>query len=236
MNKRTLSYILPLALLGMAALACNAPFWPGAAEQPGLESTMPPVLLDTGSMATPEGPVVELNPCSLLSKQQAEAALGMPLVGEPAQQLWNCVYTGENLMLTIGAAQNEDAKDTVLIALDLLIIFLPMDEAVQQYEEMERLKTSLTVSEMVQRAVPIYEMIGFQFQPASIFGGETYWGWSEQGGGMLFYVEGGTYINMTLFGLDEPLALQAATSVLTILKSHLPARFTVAIDGVIEVE
>jgi hypothetical protein len=236
MEKRTLTYILFVAVLAMAVLACNAPFMPGATEEPGPGSPVAPAVLSSGGDDAPEEAVVELDPCSLLTKDQIEAVLGMTLMGEPAQQLMSCSYTGETFSMTITAAQDEDAKDTILMSLDLLLMFLPVDDAVQQYDEMESLMATLSVSDMVQRSLPIFEAAGFVFQPLSEPGGETYWGWSDFGGGMLIHVDGSTLVNLTMIGMDGQTAREQATSVLPMVIAGLPDRFTLPSSGTIEIQ
>jgi hypothetical protein len=235
MCKRSMTYILIITVLLTAVLACNAPFMHDATEAPGSESPMPPAVLPSGAGDTTEIPVVELDPCSLLSRQQAENVLGIALTDEPAQQLMSCAYAGETFSMVVTAGQDEDAKDTIMVRLDLLLMFLPVDDALQQIEEMESLIETLSVSEMVQRSLPIYEAAGFVFQPLSEFGGETYWGWSEFGGGMLINVDGSTLISLTLIGMEEPAAREAAVSVLPMLVDGLPVRFTIPSSGTIEI-
>jgi hypothetical protein len=235
MEKRNANFILMIAVLAIAALACNAPFMPGATEEPGSGSSIPPAVLSGGAEDTTEIPIIELDPCSILTRQQVETVLGVALTGEPAQQLMSCSYAGETFSMVVTAGQNEDAKDTIMVSLDLLFMFLPMDDAIQQIEEMEAMIENLSVSDMVQRSLPIYEAAGFVFQSLSEFGEETYWGWSDFGGGMLIHVDGSTLVSLTLIGMEGQVAREAAVSVLPMLVASLPIRFTIPTSGTIEI-
>src|SRR3972149_8468600 len=161
---------LTLIAVTIAVLACNMPLLGGTPASPVQTAEGPPA-------APPETPTPEpaeavaLDPCSLLTRAEVEAALGTPLGSDAANQLAACAYTAPGMALSLSAAQGEDAKGWLLAGLDLILLFLGDEQATQMREDIVANASSLSVGEVVRQSLPISEIIGYQFQAASELGG-----------------------------------------------------------------
>ena len=223
---------LAVIAVTIAVLACNMPALRQAAPTAPVQTVAAPPETPTPEPAE----AVALDPCSLLTRAEVEAALGTPLGSDAANQLAACAYTAPGMALSLSAAQGEDAKGWLLAGLDLILLFLGDEQATQMREDIVANASSLSVGEVVRQSLPIYEIIGYQFQAASELGSEAFWGWSELGGGMLLVVEGETYLGVGVQGMGQDAARAAAVGLAGLVRGRLSARFTVPVEGEIHVE
>jgi len=236
----------PLALVSssllVAVLACNFP----SVELPppgGEAPSQPSESVATAPEATPTPELVMLDACSLLSQDEVESILGGPMEEPDGSSTGSCGYRSGTSMISISAAQGEEAKDFVLLG-PVLIAFL-LSEDSDEAKLLEQLRVDaagLSVGELFRRSLPIYEVTPLRFQPLPELGDEVYWSWGSMDpegsikSGTLVRFDGDTYLSCLVFAPDENTARQAAERMIALAAERLPARFSVTEDGTIKLQ
>ena len=231
MKHRTLLMVaLILGLILIPILACGLPI--GEQEETPVDQ---PTVEET---ATVEEPVerVQLDPCSLLTEEEVSAALGGPVQIQPVQGTGGCVYMLQSddpsvmTQLAISAAQGNEAKAFTMLSVGLLAGFSGDANIMTEFEGLNNQLPDLTLVEVVNRMVEIFQGTGVNVTPADGPGESAIWLAFENeyySQGTLLAVRGEEYTSLTLIGGDMVTAPDQLASLVEIVLDRLPAAFYV---------
>lgn len=236
-----LDMIIRLALLlTLTQLACGLPF---------LATSPPPPITPTATRTPPPIPspvvtpteVVQVTPvafdlCTLVTQAEAEELLGGEVAVESAQDMGNCTYnrtttdTGEQQALFVGGAQGEEAVEMLLMGVMTLLMFSGDETAQDTFAQLEAGLATMTVKDMVESLIPLYEKLGYQATPQSEPGDEAFWLWNEEFSiGILLFVRGDAYMNVTMVGYGQEEARAAVNQIAPTVLERLPPAFSIMV-------
>jgi Tol biopolymer transport system component len=250
MTLRSRTPFLVLSLLVAVSLACNpraalldtTPTPHNLPTTAALAPTLAPAAQPTAQTLPPTEPPLDnalpvvLDPCSLLTQAEAEAALG-EAVNPGKFESGSCLYadaaSGQHVV-GVYATQGADAFEAIKGQLFLLGFFgLQIDASLQQ---------QLTDMEAQNNLVGIVETLatasqgnpGFSSQAPAGVSQSAYWAWKEVAPGSIwqgFLIavnnDVSVIVNMVVgASRDEPASLAAATTIAQQTLARLPAKFT----------
>jgi YVTN family beta-propeller protein len=229
-NQHAVRQMAAVLLAVLAISGCNL----------STQATATPAPTLTPSHTPTQAPLVELDLCSLLTVQQVEETVGSAVSASTDQGIANCTYSSSDGMqpisLSVSAAQGEDAKTLTLAGLQIVLLFGGDEATLQAFQSLAENAETLSVWEVVQGTFEIFEGFGYQIEPASTFGEQALWGWSEPGIGTLVIVEGETYLSFNITGLEHAEARRAAENLAPSALEALPERFSVPTSGEISMQ
>ncbi len=201
---------------------------PTATEIPPTATSLPPTEI-------PEP--VWLDLCTLLTVEEAEAAIGSPVEVQPYQELGNCTYVNQPdpttlTQLIVGASSGEEAKTLMSTGVGLAVAMTGDEAGMATLQEIEANIDDLSVKEMLDLLLEFFENFGSDVTPLPDLADGGFWLWhNDIGGGLTFgeilMVRGDAYINIGLIGMEEETAFDAAQSIAPVVLERLPPAFTI---------
>jgi streptogramin lyase len=165
-----------------------------------------------------------------------ERALGEPIAPDPMPGPASCAFNSTEMLnpktLSLSAAQGQEAKALLMLSAQLMLIFVQDPEVAQAYASLEENNQSLSLAELLEEFLAIFQAVGMQFEPVAEMGEGGYWAWSEMGTGSLYLVQDNTYAAINVVGFqEEARARSAAMFLMPLLWERLPTRFSVPVEG-----
>ncbi len=220
-------------LLLLTQLACNLPSLGsgGGGEVASPVSDSPPA---PSASPTERPEPVALDLCTLITQAEAEAVLGGTVEVVPYPEMGNCTYnlqTGDpyqQQMLYVGAAQGDEGKELLMMGIGALVLFSQNDAIRNQFETLGGQLATMSLKELVEQLPPLYEAIGYEVSDQSGLGDLAFWSWNADFKiGVLLVVQGDSYANISLIGLEQDIALGQAKALMPTVLDRLPPAFTV---------
>lgn len=232
-------------LLATLSLACTLPSI-GAPPTPTLyviptlpPTPIPPTATPTPEVLEPTQPAALLDLCTLITPEEAAQVLGGEVEAQPAQSMGNCMYRvttpfeGQTIpMLSISAAQGEEAKTLMLIGVSTLMFLTGDPSAQQRFEELQAQAESMTVEEVVAASLPEFAAVGYTTVEESGADDTTYWLYNEQFQvAEIITIRDDTLLSISLIGLTSPSLHDTTLSLTETAFARLPASFSVLPEG-----
>ncbi len=208
-------------------------------EIPGAQTVTPTrTPQPTGTEEAPDIEPVELEVCDLLTGEEVAEALGASSELEPMPGEGNCTYMDQNsaefLSLTLSAAWGDEAKLLLIYSIaSLMAINDPSIDPEEAVEDLQEQAEDMSLGELYQLAIPLYEEAGFEVSEVDDLGDEAYWLWyADEAGanlrfGELFVLREDAYLMLGIIGLDEDEAQDATAALAEIALDRLPPAFDV---------
>jgi hypothetical protein len=204
-----------------------------------IEPTNTPSPNPTDTLAPSTSTPTPLDPCSLVTKAEAEAVLGGPAQNRPPSGFADCTYvlSSGTKYLVVGAAQGDQARDLTLRNDSLMVIFIADEQVRSTFEGMQAKSATLTVKDVVSQSVPFYEGVGYTVEPVAGIGDVAFWAVLHKvNAGVLVVVKGDVYLYVNLAGVEPGPAREAAQNLARQVLGRLPPRFTVPLPSEIRIE
>jgi hypothetical protein len=224
-----LSLIILSSVLGLSA--CNAPT-EGEPVRGQIEviPAQPTAMPDT-----PEVRVV-LDLCSLLTEDEVAEEIGVPVTASADMGIANCTYTstdtGSPYSVSVSSAQGIEAKELNLVGVQLLLAFASDQAALNSINQLVEQAETLSVWEVVDGVIQFQEDLGMEVKALESLGERARWIWNAMGGyGTLMWVQGETYLSLSIMGIDPGDAEVFALALAQLAAPRLPKAFTVSTTG-----
>jgi hypothetical protein len=208
---------------------------PAAASIAGTTETAPEASSSAqSSSASPAqgGTPILLDPCILLTQDEAARILGRPAARQPSSTPGNCIYVAgsgaESKSLIIGAAMGEEAKSMTLAGVQVLLMFSSSDESKKIMEELQASAKTVSLNELVVMTVKAFELMGSTIEAVPAIADEAYWLMNDKFGlAELLAVKGDVYVFVTASGRTAFLDKDTATALVKQAFERLPSNFSV---------
>lgn len=221
--------LLTALLLALAMASCNLPA--GGSSPTETPPAAPPATAPTATTPAATPTAVDLDLCSLLTTEEAEPVLGVPVTASSEMGVGGCTYAptqGFGASLVVSAAQGEDAKALVLLGLQIAMAFGGSEELVQAAQSLAEVAPDLPLWDVVRSTYGLMEELGLAVEIVDQGDGHILWSWSEGGAtGTLIEVREDTYASVSVIGLDAAQTRSAAEGLLPQVFARLPTRFSV---------
>jgi hypothetical protein len=205
----------------MAALTVIAP------------SDVPPTV--DANQPTPEGGYAYLDPCTLVTSDEAAAILGVPVQADPSGTARNagaCMYMTEDRakVVFVAAEYGDGAKTMILTGLSL-IASITEDAAIDTYDaDMQAKAPTLGLvdffNEITLNMPAVPGAPATVFEPVSGIGDSAYYTWTESDARAgLSFVTGQKYATVSVKGLAGETARATLESLARQVLSRLPEGF-----------
>lgn len=237
-RRRLLSRSGLFVLLILPQLACSLPLWGTPTRVPmGTPAPMSTATRAAEPTSTPipeEATPVALDACSLVTEEEAAAALGGDVERQPPMGMGGCTYATTSsptlANLTVGAAQREEAKALSLVGAELMLAFSQDEEIREMYQDLRDRMETISLGELVTELASILEAVGMTAQPLEGVGDVAFWiSQPDYSLGELLVVRGDTYVYVVFTGVEGDLA--SARELVEGAFERLPSRFTVMAES-----
>ena len=240
MKPKTIHIVTLFVILTVVgSLGCNA--LSNLTVEEGVPPTDPPSTEPIPPTETPE-PVVEeepvervqLDPCTLLTEDEAGEVLGGSVQIQPSMGTGGCVYMLQTddptalVQLALSAAQGNEAKALTVLSLGLLAGFSGDPEIQAGFEEVNSQIQDMTLLEVVIKMAELFRGTGINVIEADAPGEHATWLVYEDdffSQGTLILVRGDEYVSMTQMGGDMEVAFEELGNLGGTIFDRLPASF-----------
>jgi hypothetical protein len=224
-----------IPLMG-AALACSLGSSPAtqplAAVQPPTveEATPAPSEAATTLASSGTGDLIDL--CTLPTAEEVQAVVG----AAPSQTTWTpasqlCAITAANgKVLMVQAGHSADGKDIFLAGLQSLAGLTTDPAMVALAAQIQQDAPNLQLHEMVEKALPIYQSVGYETAVVPGVSDFTYWFWApkHQVGEITVGRAGVAWLALYTIGIEDQAASRSLLTPLAVtLLQRLPDQFQV---------
>lgn len=239
MNNSERSYAFIVAMIPIlgAALACS--LGPSSAVQSTTISQVSTAAIEVATTLAPagtataatsgQGALIDL--CTLATADEVQAVVGAP----PSQTTWTapsqlCAITATNgKVLMVQAGHSEDGKAIFLAGLQSLSGLATDPAMIALAAQIQQDAPNLQLHEMVEKALPIYQSVGYETAIVPDVSDFTYWFWAPKHmvGEITVARAGVAWLAVYTIGIDDQATSQSLLTPLAVtLLGRLPDEFT----------